>query len=293
MIFLAFRCIFIRGEGRNIFYTSLSVGLFGILKTWLLVLIFHCKKYEVIIHVHRGDVYSKYLGSVSIYKYFLEHILSLSDIVIVLSEYQVDEINKIKECNVVTLHNTIEFEIPRKKYVNFVKEFIYLSNIIVEKGYRDLYFAFSSVELNGLKLQFVGAVSSKNDKKFIDSHNVNANIDFSDPIYGLKKLYHIRSKDVFVLPSYNEGQPISILESMSMGVIIIATDVGCVRDMLPDGYPYIIPPRDSHALCEAISEVSQLAPNVLSELSQQLSDKYFSDFSKDNFKSNVRNIFKV
>ncbi len=41
--------------------------------------------------------------------------------------------------------------------------------------------------------------------------------------------------DVFVLPSRAEGLPLSILEASLMGISIIATDVGSVRDTVLDG----------------------------------------------------------
>lgn len=61
--------------------------------------------------------------------------------------------------------------------------------------------------------------------------------------------------DVFTLPTYfHEGLPRSILEAMSMGLPIVATDIrGCREAVIPNQNGFIVPPRDSQALAEALA----------------------------------------
>lgn len=44
----------------------------------------------------------------------------------------------------------------------------------------------------------------------------------------------LKKTDVFILPSYREGLPVSILESMSYGKAIIATNVGGIPEVVRD-----------------------------------------------------------
>jgi len=59
--------------------------------------------------------------------------------------------------------------------------------------------------------------------------------------------------DVFVLPSLSEGLPVALLEAMSAGCAIVASDVGDVRTVLDDGRAgVLVPPGDARALAVAV-----------------------------------------
>jgi glycosyltransferase involved in cell wall biosynthesis len=63
----------------------------------------------------------------------------------------------------------------------------------------------------------------------------------------------MRQADIFILPSYYEGRPISILEAMAEGCPIIASDVGGIPEQVRDGEEaLLIEPRRADRLAEAI-----------------------------------------
>lgn len=65
-----------------------------------------------------------------------------------------------------------------------------------------------------------------------------------DTIYG--------ASDVFVLTSRNEGTPVALIEAMAAGVPGVATDVGGVRDVIPDGSIGCVVPIDTRAIADAV-----------------------------------------
>ena len=63
----------------------------------------------------------------------------------------------------------------------------------------------------------------------------------------------IANCSTFVLPSYREGTPKSVMEAMAMGKAIIASDVPGCRQLVIDGINgYLVPPRNSKLLAESM-----------------------------------------
>lgn len=60
---------------------------------------------------------------------------------------------------------------------------------------------------------------------------------------------------VYVLPSYREGLPASVLEAMAMGRPIITTDVPGCRETVRDGYNgFVVPVKNAEALAAAMEK---------------------------------------
>lgn len=75
----------------------------------------------------------------------------------------------------------------------------------------------------------------------------------------------LQSADCFVLSSIAEGIPMTILEAMSSGLPIIATDVGGVPEIVNTNYGYLVPAQSPEALADAMT----LALNSRERLKQQ------------------------
>jgi glycosyltransferase involved in cell wall biosynthesis len=68
-------------------------------------------------------------------------------------------------------------------------------------------------------------------------------------------LAFLRGLDVFALPSWAESFPYVILEAMSLGLPIVASDVGGVGEALAEDSGVLVPPRDHDALSRALIEL--------------------------------------
>lgn len=66
----------------------------------------------------------------------------------------------------------------------------------------------------------------------------------------------IEQCSVYVLPSYHEGTPKTVLEAMAVGRPIVTTDApGCRETVVHGLNGYLVPPRDTRALVHAIEKV--------------------------------------
>ena len=64
----------------------------------------------------------------------------------------------------------------------------------------------------------------------------------------------LSATDVFVLPSFAEGIPLSLLEAMAAGVPVVATAVpGNTNVVAHDGLGRLVPPRDAAAIAAAVA----------------------------------------
>jgi glycosyltransferase involved in cell wall biosynthesis len=63
----------------------------------------------------------------------------------------------------------------------------------------------------------------------------------------------LSASDVFALTSHNEANPVSILEAMSVGRPVVASNVGSIRDVVVDGHNgFLVPPGDAEQLTNRI-----------------------------------------
>jgi len=69
-------------------------------------------------------------------------------------------------------------------------------------------------------------------------------------------LEHLTEADVFVFPTFVEGQPFSVIESLAAGVPVVGSDIPTVADMVRDGeHGRLVAPGDPAALAGALEEV--------------------------------------
>ena len=114
---------------------------------------------------------------------------------------------------------------------------------IVRQSYSDVYFA-----LLGPYDENPAAVKRVELEKWIEEGVVDYWGDTADVRPALARC------NIFVLPSYREGLPHSVLEAMAIGRAVITTDVPGCRDTVEDGINgYLVPAQDVAALANAMN----------------------------------------
>lgn len=139
-----------------------------------------------------------------------------------------------------------------------------VARAIWHKGIAEFYAAAEQLKKEEILFVLVGGTDEGNpscaDESFLKKGNVHWLCQRSD----IKEMLCLC--DLFVLPSYREGVPRTLLEAASMQKPIITTDtVGC-REVVEDGSNgYLIPVRNSEALAEKISELKN-APSLCEKM---------------------------
>lgn len=202
------------------------------MRSAIFVRIAHCFHKKVLIHIHGGRFMIYYNRKTS----FVEKIINKCDGIITLStEWESFFKDKFPSIPVYVLENVIAPPeiIPTKN--DDVLHLLYLGLITRQKGIYDLLEVISEnhIDLKGkLMLHIAGNGETEQLTNLITNRKLNDCVKYEGWVNGLRKTELLNACDVFILPSYNEGLPISILEAMSYRKPIISTPVGGIPSVV-------------------------------------------------------------
>ena len=185
----------------------------------------------------------------------------IADSVIVLGTSWNDFIKGIDQSiNTIIIRNSVEIREEKVNYDGININILFLAVIIKRKGIFDFVKVASNIindnELKKYNLKFIVAGSGKDEKevkKYIKDRNLQSYFRLEGWVSGEKKIEIIKKCQLFVLPSYNEGLPLSILEAMSYGLPVISTTVGSIDEVVIDNLNgYTVKPGDINKIQEKI-----------------------------------------
>lgn len=132
---------------------------------------------------------------------------------------------------------------------------LFLGEIGPRKGVFDLLEAMKGIP-EGVMLDIGGNKMEEELRDAIRKGGLGDRVCFHGFVSGDQKRQLLSRAHVFVLPSYNEGLPIGILEAMSYGCAVISTPVGGIPEVVAQN-GILVPPGDVDALREAILSVTR------------------------------------
>ena len=120
----------------------------------------------------------------------------------------------------------------------------------------------------------------------------NINFTFTDRIKNreLFKLYNSINADLFINVSSTEGIPVSIMEAISFGTPIIATNVGAVNEIVNEKNGILLPPNPSpEQIAFSISNFNDLSPEAILKMRKASRFKWETDYKAEENYSNFTN----
>ena len=135
-------------------------------------------------------------------------------------------------------------------------QFLLIARLLGDKGVREYFKAAKAVREKrpDIKFGLVGWID--NHPNAISKQELDERIDAGD-IFFYGRMDDVKpaisESSVYVLPSYREGTPRTVLEAMAMGRPIITTDAPGCKETVKDGINgYIVKVKSSQALVKAM-----------------------------------------
>lgn len=198
-----------------------------------------------------------------------KYILNKVDKVVVLSKSDKKQIMSLgaNAQNISIIPNGIDtsiFSPPSIDAIELFKEshhllnkkiVLYLAVVSKRKGIIDLIYAFSQLTLKDVQLVVVGdGAALETVIDLVHELNLDERVLFTGKLPFLELLVAYAIADVYVLPSYHEGMPTTIIEALVMGVPVIATRIPGVEDNFSE-YATLVEPGNPAELARAIEHV--------------------------------------
>ena len=143
-------------------------------------------------------------------------------------------------------------------------------------------------EINEAK---AGILKTKDEMDFlINKFNIKENIIFAGYRNDIGDL--LAMADVFVLPSYREGMPRSIIEAMAMGKAVVATNIrGCREEVVNGKTGYLVPVKNPRKLANAILKILK-NEKLAFKMGQNGRERVETDFNEEMVLEKQVNIIK-
>lgn len=218
------------------------------------LLLGQCFGIPTILHLHGAEFelfYSQECGRLR--QAFIRYIFDHTDRVVVLSEAWRSWVSTITAnphveaiYNPVILPDALTAWGDRKS-----GSILSLGRIGKRKGSYDLLDAAARIvaETPGLSIRLGGDGEVEGARNRAVQLGLQDHLELLGWVAGADKERELRTATVYVLPSYNEGLPMSVLEAMAAGLPIVSTPVGGIPEAVSDGTEgFLVQPGDVAAL---------------------------------------------
>lgn len=265
----------------DIIHIHFSTGM-SFYRKYIIFKIAMFKGFKIVIHLHSSSFHEYYDNSSKFRKKLIHNFFNQSDLVFVLSEYWKEYCSQFcTKSKLKVLNNgasTTKFF--RRKPESSVINIACMGRLGKRKGTYDLIEAFERLclEHSNLKLVLGGDGDVERVRKIVRDKQLKDRIEVPGWVTGNKKIEIFQKADIYVLPSYNEGMPGSVLEAMAVGTAIISTSVGGIPEIVQNHINgYLIRPGDIEALYSRLKTLvrdSRLRNRMATESRRIIQEKF-------------------
>lgn len=270
-------------------YMTCSRSLLGFIKDVPVFLMGKLLKLRVINHLHGAD-FNAFVESFPA-KSFLLWLYKGSETIVLLDSMR-EQFSSFPNMKLWTVPNFYDnsFDSYQHTGIKNKGQILFLSNLMKSKGIIEFIESADRI-LSNEKLSIVIAGSFMGDKHMTEqsirsliepklkrlSTKYEKRFSYKGFVSGDAKIRLYAESDIFILPSYTEGFPISIIEAMRMGCTIHSTDVDYIPNIVCDQNGTIIPLNDLKNIHIYIET------EVNDQKQMRLKQKHNTDYALNNY----------
>lgn len=247
---------------------------------------------KVILHIHGGGFKEFFDNEISNRKQeYIKKWFNKADKIIVLSEeWKLYFSNIVNDKKIIVMYNGVN--IPENFEKNFNKNILFMGRICKEKGIFDLLYVIYKLKSKypDIMLNICGAGCEREVDEFINKYQLKENVTRYGWINGDNLDEQLINNSIFVLPSYFEAMPMSILEAMAYKNIVIATYVGGIPQIIKNNVNgFLVQPGDVQNMEKIIKKIigsDFYKKNIPIEARKTIIEKF-------NIKKNIKKLVKI
>ena len=287
LIVFAFKIGLKRGLKKVYFsHTIRSAGFYRDLPVLLILRFFGCR---IIYHLHNSSSRFDRMSSI-----LFKGLYKGSDVVF-LADTLVNSRFYTVAGKVSVIHNFSDFGGLGIQSRTSLTNIIYVANLHLFKGYELLLEVCDELDKRGLgfELNIFGAdgeLTTDSINFYVSSYK-SMKVRAWGEVSREELLKQYLKADIVMLFSMDEALPLCLVEGMSLGLPIIATDIGGVSELVENEFNGFIVGRNSLEIVEKIQLLIS-NPNLLRKFSEAAFSKYEGFFSKEVYFQKFNQIFK-
>lgn len=215
---------------------------------------------KMVIHLHGGKFDTYYKNTYKFEKAMIRFFYKIADRVIILSREWKEKVKLFCDSEkLIVIPNCIPIgSLNQEKKNKKPRNIIFLGELGLKKGVFDLLDAINLMELNENEVQFFlygnGELEKVKDK--IQKLKLETIVHAPGWIFGKNKATALDQAYMFILPSYHEGLPVSLLEALANGIPVIATPVGGIPTAVKNGFNgFLVPVNSPGELSDSIQKL--------------------------------------
>ena len=292
--------------GRKILYLSATQNWMGFLRDSVFILLASAGRQRIVLHAHWGNFAGFYASLGPLQRYLVRRVLRRVDTILVLGENHraMFDFEPALGRKIEVVYNGLpyckgETPLKPKRLPCSRPKLLFLSNLVLSKGYLQVLEALRILvhELGiDAECHFCGSfVLESGESPYstiedaqsdfllrIRQSGLTGSAHWHGPVDGNSKLRLLQQSHFFILPTrLLEGQPMSIIEALAFGLVVITTRTPGIDEMVEGGkFAELTPFEQPHQISRVI-ESYIVDPGRFEAMSRASIERYLATFTRE------------